>query len=296
MANLYTNPNLGADGAQAGLDLPETKVPPKSSPVLSEVAVNGVEIPELDILAEAQNHPAANPGQAVQAAARALVIRELLLQQAKTLGICASPETVAEGSETEEDAAIRELIEAEVEVPLASQEECLRYYQNNKARFSSEPIYEARHILFSAGSEQKTARSIAKTRAMEVIKVLGDKPESFADLAREYSACPSKEQGGNLGQLTKGSTVPEFEAALQSLQEGQITSEPVDSKFGYHVIALNRKIEGSILPFEHVEETIRAWLEAASWSRAVSQYIGILVGASEIRGVNLAGTDSPLVQ
>ncbi|SDR22464.1 peptidylprolyl isomerase [Pseudovibrio sp. Tun.PSC04-5.I4] len=296
MANLYTNPNLGADGVPAGLDLPSTKVPPKSNPVLSEVSVNGVEIPELDILAEAQNHPAENPGQAVQAAARALVVRELLLQQARVLGISASPETLAEGSETMEDAAIRELIEIEVEVPLASQDECQRYYENNKARFSSEPIYEARHILFSAGSEQQTARSIAKARAMDVIKVLSDKPEAFADLAREYSACPSKEQGGNLGQLTKGSTVPEFEAALQTLQVGQITSEPVDSKFGYHIIALNRKIEGNILPFEHVEETIRAWLEAASWSRAVSQYIGILAGASEIKGINIAGTDSPLVQ
>ncbi|WP_109316243.1 peptidylprolyl isomerase [Pseudovibrio ascidiaceicola] len=295
MANLYTNPNL-SEGAPADVDLPSTKVPPKSKPIITDVSVNGVQISEQNILAEAQNHPAENPGQAVQAAARALVVRELLLQQAKSLNIQAAPEQMNDGSETPEDAAIRELIEQEVDIPSASTDECQRYYENNKARFSSEPIYEASHILFAAGSDQHTARSIAKARAHDVIKLLQDKPEAFADLALEYSACPSKETGGNLGQLTKGSTVTEFEKALQSMQAGQMTGEPVETKFGYHIIFLNRKIEGNTLPFEHVEETIRAWLEAASWSKAVSQYISILAGSAEIKGIDLLGSDSPLVQ
>ncbi|KZL19315.1 putative peptidyl-prolyl cis-trans isomerase Cbf2 precursor [Pseudovibrio axinellae] len=296
MANLYTNPNLNAEAAQADTDLPSTKVPPKSAPVITQVSVNGVLISEQDILAEAQNHPAENPGQAVQAAARALVVRELLLQQANAIGLEITPHTSKNGSETDEDAAIRELIDQEVEVPSASKEECERYYQNNKARFSSEPIYEARHILFAAGSDQHTARSIAKTRAHDVIELLQIKPEAFADMAKEYSACPSKEAGGNLGQLTKGSTVPEFEAALQLMQAGQMTEQPIETKFGYHVIFLNRKIEGKAMPFENVEETIKAWLEAASWSKAVSQYIGILAGAAELEGVDLFGSQSPLVQ
>ncbi|MGG9998899.1 peptidylprolyl isomerase [Pseudovibrio ascidiaceicola] len=295
MANLYTNPNL-SEGAPADVDLPSTKVPPKSKPIITDVSVNGVQISEQNILAEAQNHPAENPGQAVQAAARALVVRELLLQQAKSLNIQAAPEQMDDGSETPEDAAIRELIEQEVDIPSASTDECQRYYENNKARFSSEPIYEASHILFAAGSDQHTARSIAKARAHDVIKLLQDKPEAFADLAQEYSACPSKETGGNLGQLTKGSTVTEFEKALQSMQAGQMTGEPVETKFGYHIIFLNRKIEGNTLPFEHVEETIRAWLEAASWSKAVSQYISILAGSAEIKGIDLLGSHSPLVQ
>ncbi|SFK00564.1 peptidyl-prolyl cis-trans isomerase C [Pseudovibrio ascidiaceicola] len=295
MANLYTNPNL-SEGAPADVDLPSTKVPPKSKPIITDVSVNGVQISEQNILAEAQNHPAENPGQAVQAAARALVVRELLLQQARSLNIQAAPEQMNDGSETPEDAAIRELIEQEVDIPSAATDECQRYYENNKNRFSSEPIFEASHILFAAGPDQHTARSIAKARAHDVIKLLQDKPEAFADLALEYSACPSKETGGNLGQLTKGSTVTEFEKALQSMQAGQMTGEPVETKFGYHIIFLNRKIEGNTLPFEHVEETIRAWLEAASWSKAVSQYISILAGSAEIKGIDLLGSDSPLVQ
>ncbi len=296
MANIYTNPKLNDNGVDAGLDLPNTKVPPRSKPVMSDVCVNGITIPEGDILAEAQNHPAENPGQAVRAAAKALVVRELLLQQARTLGINATPEQREEGSETDEDAAIRELIEQEVDIPSASQDECLRYYQNNQSRFSSEPIYEASHILFAAGSDQHTARSIAKARALDVISLLKTQPHAFNELAKQYSACPSKEMGGNLGQLTKGSTVPEFEQALQSMQIGQMSPEPVETKFGYHIIFLSRKIEGNVLPFEQVEETIRAWLEAASWSKAVSQYIGILAGSARIEGIDLQGNDSPLVQ
>ncbi len=295
MANLYTNPNL-SQSAEEDVDLPSTKVPPESRPIIKGVSVNGAQISEQDILAEAQNHPAENPGQAVQAAARALAVRELLLQQAKALNLEAAPEQMEDGSEAPEDAAIRELIEREVDIPSASTDECLRYYENNRTRFSSEPIYEASHILLAVGPDQHTARSIAKARAHDLIKLLQEKPEAFADLAKEHSACPSKETGGNLGQLTKGSTVTEFEKALRSMQAGQMTSEPVETKFGYHIIFLNRKVDGNTLPFEHVEETIRAWLEAATWSKAVSQYISILAGAAELKGIDLFGSDTPLVQ
>lgn len=59
---------------------PDTRVPPKPRPVFDAVSVNGVTIDEADILTEAQNHPAENPGAALLSAARALAVRELLLQ------------------------------------------------------------------------------------------------------------------------------------------------------------------------------------------------------------------------
>jgi peptidyl-prolyl cis-trans isomerase C len=75
------------------------------------VSVNGVTIPHQLIAQEAQNHRAATPAQAFAAAGRALAIRELLLQEARRLGVTLAPEQDAEGRrETDEDALIRALI------------------------------------------------------------------------------------------------------------------------------------------------------------------------------------------
>ncbi len=198
--------------------LPTGKVkvpaPPKTS-VGAPISVNGVTISADDIRTEAQLHPAKNPGEAFAEAARALVVKELLMQAAVARGLTGEPETLGPGkTETQEDATIRALLDSEVETPSANEENCLRYYEGNLGKFRSETIYEARHILFAAPQSDKAARQRACSDAEAAIAVLNDDRSQFEALAQMHSACPSKEQGGNLGQLTKGSTVPEFEPWL----------------------------------------------------------------------------------
>ncbi|MHB0950857.1 MAG: peptidylprolyl isomerase [Allorhizobium sp.] len=287
----------GAKDSYSTYQEPDTRVPPKARPVLDAVSVNGVEIAESDILAEAQNHPAENPGAALLAAARALAVRELLLQRAHELNITAKPDTDAEGrSETDEDAAIRRLIEEEVSVPSATPEECRRFYENNREKFRSEPIFEASHILFAADPADQSARDAARGDAERLAAVLLEHPSEFATMARTHSACPSGAQGGNLGQLTRGSTVAEFERALARMEEGQITPVPVESRFGFHIIRLERRIDGEQLPFDFVEPRIAGWLEASTWAKAVSQFIAILAADATITGIDVLGADGPLMQ
>lgn len=57
----------------------------------------------------------------------------------------------------------------------------------------------------------------------------------FEDLARDYSTCPSGEQGGYLGEFGKGMMVPAFEKVAFGLLPGQV-SDPVRTQFGYHLI------------------------------------------------------------
>lgn len=305
MVTLFNNTNKASSASeQSGhkdsystYQEPDTRVPPKARPVLDAVSVNGVEIDESAILAEAQNHPAENPGAALLAAARALVVRELLLQRAVELKLAPAPEETTDGrQETEQDAAIRMLIEREVAVPSATADECRRFYENNRARFRSEPIFEASHILIAADPADQRARDAARNDAERLAAVLVDHPSEFATMARTHSACPSAAQGGNLGQLTRGSTVAEFERSLARMEEGQITSAPVESRFGFHIIRLERRIDGEPLPFDFVQDRIAGWLEASTWSKAVSQYIAILAADATITGIDVLGADGPLMQ
>jgi peptidyl-prolyl cis-trans isomerase C len=284
---------------------------PKSQPAVDEhrheatpsgrqappILVNGVVVDPEAIRREAQNHPASTVAAAMRAAAQALVVRELLLQEAAALGIAGTPEVDESGRrETEQDAAIRALLDVEVVVPKADSDACRRYYQNNLGKFRSEDIFEARHILIAASREDEGAYAGAVQLAEELIATLQSFPEQFADLALVYSACPSKQSGGNLGQLTRGQTVPEFETFLCSLEIGQLCPVPVKSRFGAHVLHLVRRVLGEQLAFEVVRERIAAYLDVATWQRAVAQYLQILAGKAEISGIDLGVTRSPLVQ
>ncbi|WP_234186761.1 peptidylprolyl isomerase [Shinella sp. NM-101] len=276
---------------------PDTHVPPKARPVLGAVSVNGIAIAESDILAEAQNHPAENPGAALAAAARALVVRQLLLQKARELDILAAQRAGGDGrQETDEDAAIRLLIEREVSAPSASEEECRRFYDNNREKFRSAPIFEASHILITADPANEGTRASRRLEAERLAAVIVGHPGEFATMARTHSACPSAATGGNLGQLTRGSTVAEFERALQRMKEGEITLAPVESRFGFHIIRLERRIDGEQLPFDLVRRRIAGWLEASAWSKAVSQFIAVLAAHATITGIDVTGADGPLLQ
>lgn len=284
--------NSGAKGSYSTYQEPDTRIPPKPRPIFDAVTVNGIVIAESDILNEAQNHPAENPGAALLAAARALAIRELLLQRANELGIVPTPEKDADGrAETDDDALIRMVIEQEVSVPTASSDECLHFYENNVQRFTSTPLLQASHILIAADPADQKAREEARATASFLTTSILKDPASFASLAREYSACPSSAQGGNLGQLTRGSTVPEFERALERLEPGEITRSPIESRFGFHIIRLDHRVNGEVLPFDFVSEHIAGWLEASTWAKAVSQYIAILAAKAEITGIDLLSSD-----
>ncbi len=264
---------------------------PAGKPVT--VSVNGVPIAGDAIQREMQYHPAGKPIDAWRQAARALVIRELLLQRARQLGL--QPEALSDGAgrhETEDEALTRGLIDREVTVPEPDEGTCRRFYNNNKARFRSPDIYEAAHILFAAAPADKDAYAQARADAEAVLATLRDDPESFAAMARAYSRCPSASQDGNLGQITKGQTTPEFGQALIMLEPGELCAEPVATRYGFHIIRLDRKHDGTVLPYEAVAEQIAEYLRDSVARRAAAQYVARLVSAAQIEGIELADAEA----
>ena len=169
--------------------------------------------------------------------------------------------------------------------------------RNNRQKFASPVLYEATHILFAAAPEDQSAYQDAVDKAERVIAALAnDKPAAMARMARELSDCPSGQNGGNLGQVARGDTVPEVETFLDNLEQGQLSPVPVKSRYGAHVLRLDRRIEGRELPFDMVHERIATYLEEASWRRAVAQYVRLLAGQAAISGADLDAATSPLVR
>lgn len=260
------------------------------------ISVNGVVIPREAIAQEVQNHPADKPIHAWQAAARALVVRELLLQEAARLGIQTEALCDPEGRrETAEEAAMRALVEREVKTPEPDDKACRRFYEQNLHRFRMGDLYEVAHILIAAPREDQAARIAARESAETILAAVKANPALFADMASNHSDCStSAVDGGRLGQVARGQTVPEFEAVLERMKPGDIAI--AETRYGCHVVRMDRRAEGQTLPFDLAKERIAGYLAASVEHRALAQYVSILAGRAEIAGISLVVAGTPLVQ
>ncbi|WP_299909129.1 peptidylprolyl isomerase [uncultured Paracoccus sp.] len=256
--------------------------------LLPPVTVNGVAIDPALIAAEAQNHPApkGKPGLAWRAAARALAIRELLLQEARRCGLTAEAAELSPGKwETEEEALIRQLLAVALPPAPVDEAHLRALYEARPERFRAPALYEAAHILFAVTPETAAAREKAGMKAGRVLAELTKSPRRFAELAAEHSACASKTSGGMLGQLSSGDTVPEFEAAMSRMTEGEMTL--VESRYGVHILRLDARAEGAILPFDSVLPQLREAQEKAAWTLASRDFVAGLVAGAKVDGIDL---------
>lgn len=248
------------------------------------LSVNGVDIDDHVIERELAHHQHAdNP---LKQSVHEVVLRTLLLQEADRLGVGMLGE--------DEDACIEALLEREVRVPQADEAACFRFYAANPQQFTSGELVEARHILFQV--TPNAPLELLRETAESVLAALKAEPERFEDLARQYSNCSSGAVGGSLGQLARGQCVPEFDDVVFRLAEGQLAERPVETRFGLHIVQVQRRVEGRLLPFEAVRERIAEYLSTAAWQRGVHQYLQLLAGRAEIQGVTLEGATTPLVQ
>lgn len=129
------------------------------------------------------------------------------------------------------------------------EEEIKAFYDENKAKFKTAEQINAKHILVK---EEEEANKI-KTEI--------EAGKTFEEAAKEYSTCPSKERGGDLGQFSKGQMVPEFEDAAFAAEIGALVG-PVKTQFGYHLILVDKKLPEKINAFDEVEEAIKKQLKS----------------------------------
>ena len=130
-----------------------------------------------------------------------------------------------------------------------SDKEIEDYYEENKEKFMGEETVNASHILVAS-----------REMALEVLEKIKSGEMSFEDAAKAYSSCPSKDNGGNLGDFGRGQMVPEFDKAVFEMEIGAISEEPVETQFGFHLIKLNSKAEASIAPLSEIKPQLAEML------------------------------------
>ena len=175
-----------------------------------------------------------------------LVASKLLLLDARRNLYEAEPEFKAELNKLRESLLISYATDKAIASASVSDKEAEDYYNENKERFLSEESVNASHILVD--SEELANEILGKINAGEL---------SFEDAAMQYSSCPSKANGGSLGDFGRGQMVPEFDVAVFAMEVGEISKAPVKTQFGYHLIKLNAKKDAETIPFSELAGEIK---------------------------------------
>lgn len=239
---------------------------------MEEISINGVAV---------AGGEAGNP--------KVAAVRELLRQKALAEGLLAEA-----ADDSAIDGAIDRLLDREVTTPEPDIEACRRYYDAHPQQFVSGELVAARHILFQVA--QGTPVPALRDRAESTLGDLLRAPERFEALAREYSNCPSAQHGGSLGQIQRGDMVPEFEQVLFNGTWTGIHGQLVKTRYGFHIVAVDQRAPGRRVPFEAVQQQVAQRLRDSVLERALAQFVAVLAGQADVRGVDLGAAPTPLVQ
>lgn len=239
------------------------------------VSVNGHAITQEEVDSELMNAtqgrfnqvPADKQAEFRQQVLQQLIGKELIYGDAKKTGVLTSAEYKEEYKKLEErmkkELAIQVWQKKLLDQLKVSDKELKDYYDKNKEEFNEKESVRARHILVKTEAEAKAI--IAELKPLSGEKLLS----KFIDIARAKSTGPSGPKGGDLGYFAQGQMVPAFNDKAFSMKVGTITTEPVETQFGFHVIYLEDKKSASIRKFEEVKAFIEQRLKMEKFKSAM---------------------------
>jgi parvulin-like peptidyl-prolyl isomerase len=145
------------------------------------------------------------------------------------------------------------------------------YYTKNAKSFEKPERVKASHILIKAEGKDEKKNAEAKKKAEDLAKKAKGGAD-FAKLAKTHSEGPSAKRGGDLGFFPKGRMVPEFDKVAFDMKKGDI-SDPVKTRFGYHVIKVMDKKEAGKQSFAEAKEDIMERLERQKLREGMDEFI-----------------------
>jgi len=187
-----------------------------------------------------------------------------------------------------EDTKIRKLYEkVTADVAAPAEADVKKYFEEHPEEFEQKATVDAAHILISTQGITEPAQLAAKEKAAKELReeLVAKKGENFAEMAGAHSDCPSKAQGGDLGEFEKGQMVPEFETAAFAQEIGAI-GETVKTQFGYHIIKVNGKKEAKTLEYAEVQADLTERLAQEGKSAKMGSYVEELRKGAKIEQPN----------
>ena len=168
--------------------------------------------------------------------------------------------------------AVQSLVEKEI-APSAvvSEEASKKFYDENPDKFVQPEQVKASHILIKVAPDVDDDEKTEKRREINKIRQKLDDGADFAETAKKFSEGPSGPNGGDLGFFTRDRMVPPFADAAFALEVGQV-SDIVITQFGYHLIKVFEKKEGSTIPYETIKAQIDQMLQGQILGEAVNAY------------------------
>ncbi len=242
------------------------------------ILVNDILITAEDIAREMQYQPADDQHRAWERSAQALVVRQVLLQRAQQSDLTPQRQTGLDADE----ALIQALIAKECTIDEPDESALRQYYVDHADRYRTFPVIVARHIVLICADLQRMSE---RDQLMMQAQVLIRKHASgtvFADLARQYSACPTAAQGGLIGMIKPGMMPINFERTIRNHPVGLI-AEPIWTHAGLHLVHIDERTEGEPLSFEQVRESIHSLLCQQQGQKRVADYIAEQIAAARIR-------------
>jgi len=148
--------------------------------------------------------------------------------------------------------------------PAISEVEIGIYYHEHPEKFVRPERREARHILITVNSDfPENSRDNAMEKISQIAAKVYKKPHKFAELALQYSECPTALQGGMLGAVTRGTLYPELDKALFLMRERQV-SGIIETEIGFHILTCTRIERSETVSLKHAAPKIRKLLEDRS--------------------------------
>lgn len=237
------------------------------------VTVNGVALAEEKIQAELTRHQ--DTSDPMRAAIQELILRELIRQKGAALGL-----TTATADEM-----IGAVWQSQVKMPTVDEAACKQFFADHPDYFIRAEAVDASHILFVPTKTMPWVR--LRARAKKVLNKIIARPQDFAALAKQHSHCPSRDTGGKLGPVNQGMLVPELEKALFALPEHAICPRVIETRFGLHILRVEKKFAQSCPTFTEAQQRITDYLTAITQQQTLSQYLHTLVEEADIQGFDM---------
>ncbi len=195
-----------------------------------------------------------------------IINQKLLLADAVSNMYERDKEFKEELARIKEELLVNYAVKKAVENVKITDEEVRTFFDEHPEMFKGQTKMNADHILVA--DDSLATELLADIKAGKI---------TFEEAASAHSTCPSKANGGNLGDFTTGQMVPEFEKACMEMEIGALCDAPVRTQFGWHIIRLNSREQGEPMTFESVAEKLKEQLFTEKQQKAFQSKLNQLM-------------------